>query len=310
MNLEKNQIENHNENAKFQHISSLIFEEIKKDSPDVNDTIEILGENKTNEEIEEAIKEELKKKYWWFNEKWTEKGLPEEQIKLRLDNTIIDTYNWGDNLNNEQIEKIKDTLILFCSNSKDTLENTKYILINNTSGGKHKITGDELNGRSPNGDFIELFPNALKDIGHRIKNVSNLEGTIIHELSHKIRLEIRNKWKKKFGKDLSWNEKKQKAEGGALIDWKPYDQFSCISDLACYDFDEDLCESMVGAMKNPSILDKNKMEFLKKNNLISDKNDRQNISIEINRLSENDIKMPNIESPIRYRLIDDELEIY
>lgn len=296
-NLEKTE-------PQFQDINSLNFSEIQAEENEICDVVHV-SKYLNKDEREEHICNKLKNKYWWFADKWIEKGLPKEQIKVKLDEIEIEIFNWYEDLSEKQIEEITNMLKLFYKNCGEELKNTKYILINNQSGGKHEIIGDEMNGRSPQEDYIELYPNALKDIDHRVDKVSNLEGTIIHELSHKISLEIINSWKIKFGKECD----NLKAKGGANLHWQSNEPSSCVTDLARSHYSEDLCESMVAALKNPAILDQEKMKFLIDNNLIEADN-QKDVTALIDKLSGSKMEMPIIELEIKFKTYEDDLEIY
>ncbi len=150
---------------------------------------------------------------------------------------------------------------------------------------------------------IRLYPKAFENIEHRVKGVSNLEGTLIHELSHKLASEFVNEWSKKFGKKL---KEKKKTPGGSFCEWKGENP---VTELAKYDPIEDFCESMVAFFKNPSLLDVKRQKFIKEN-VLKETTKEKKISLITKKYSGSEITLPKIKSPLKVKFIEEGLEIY
>jgi hypothetical protein len=160
-----------------------------------------------------------------------------------------------------------------------------------------------MNGWGPEQEkAFKLYPAAFREINfHDIKGVKNLEGTLIHELTHALTGTILNQWRKQFGWYDDWEDGRQFPGG-----WKSHDKLTegeenCISEYAKSKPDEDICDSMVGALLGLQQLDPQRLVFLNRT-LLKDR-DRADIGrteVEVKRYSGNEIVLPRLDSPVLF----------
>jgi len=201
---------------------------------------------------------------WWLKVPyWKNKGKPKEQISLKIDGYLIDIYNWREGLTEEEIKTINSVLRLFLKIANgEAVKNSRYILIDDVQK-INPYSGKEQNGERQgySNNTTILYPNAFRQISHRVEDVFNLEGTMIYELTHGITDKIINEWKEEFG----WKEASSPrvCPGGAIVYFEVEDPSRCPTKYATFNPGDDIADSMVVALKNPEILDKGRYEFLK-----------------------------------------------
>jgi hypothetical protein len=159
-------------------------------------------------------------------------------------------------------------------------------------------TGENQNGEGGETDgAVKIYPSALHAVSHRISGALNLEGTLIHELSHSVGLEFINEWRNKF----EWisSETTEMFPGGALRYEVPKEPERCVTDYARVNAREDVSESIVAALKNPNILDPEKLQFIKSHLPISS----EKLVPSIIAKTKGDISLPEIPQPVRYKRI-------
>ena len=312
MRFEKIKLEK-KEKPQFQNVSSIEIEKAKEtENADYQVYVSPKEINEPFEKLKEKVRKQLREENWFLQEYWQEKGLPKEQISVEIktedENFKIEIYNWGEILTKDQLKTIEEVLKLFSLIAKGkALRQTKYILIDNIKGKKHPIIGKEMSGEATPSIFdrriIRLYPKAFENIEHRVKGVSNLEGTLIHELSHKLAPEFVNEWSKKFGKKL---KEEKKTPGGSFCEWEGE---NAVTELAKYDPIEDFCESMVAFFKNPSLLDVKRQKFIKEN-VLKETTKEKKISLITKKYSGSEITLPKIKSPLKVKFIEEDLEIF
>ena len=220
---------------------------------------------------------------------WTEKGTPKEQFDVVFGDRKIDIKNFSDTrLTSGQLRTLQNTIAGFSQiDSGSVFGKIKSIFIDNEQPVDTELK-EGLSGMGvEKGDgIIKLYPRALKPISHRVKGVPNLEGTLIHEFTHAL-VDANSaadlEWKQKFG----WfvlREKYEELERLDLIDklqlpqrewpklhpdiwnlvriWANKQSARCVTDYARRGPEDDIADSMVAAIKNPKILDPERLKFL------------------------------------------------
>jgi hypothetical protein len=289
----QNQI-NHFKDA-YKDFSNMQFEEVE-DEDNSLDIIEIsINKDEKQEKIEEKLKEYLKEHNWWLQDYWKKKGNPKEQFTVSTKIGDIQIYNFAEALTERHIQEFLDLIKVFAqAKDKSPLQEVKYILLDDLQY-PNPNTGEDMNGYGPvKENAIKLYPRGQKFIPHRIPEASNFEGTVIHELSHGFSVSLRNDWANTFGWKMLDNP--ILLAGGAYQYYKCSNPEKCISDYAKINPSEDICESMIAAIKAPKILDPERLSFIKKKIL---GNNIEKSPIEIKK--QKNIRIPNINQPIKFR---------
>lgn len=301
---------NKEKQPKFQGMDSVVIKEAKEGDPDYENATEISTEPEDSEErLKEKVREELIRKNWWFKEEWIKKGIPKEQILIKINGDEIDIYNWHEPIKDEQINTIKNVVKEFFLIDKEALMKNRYILIDDERK-KHFLTGEEENGYGAGKDrAMILYPRAFEPIEHRVPGVSNLEGTTIHELSHKVvkkNHKFKEEWTERFGEKTKFREKGRETPGGMRSFWKPKDNYPCVSKLATYDSEEDICDSMVAALRNEQLLHPEKLESLREG--IIKLAEKKEVSLETLKRSGKEISLPEIKSLVKFKRSKEEMD--
>lgn len=270
------------------------------------------------EKIIEEVRKTLIETHWWLLPYWRNKGLPKEQVTITIGDHTVDIFNWNEQaLTEEQVSEITAVLKTFSliADGK-ALKDCRYILIHDKQEMNPK-SGEEMNGYGIVHDSaIKLYPRALRPIDFRIPGVSNLTGVLIHEFSHRLveayiqadgkKEMVVNVWTKLFG--WKFLEKSRKLPGGFATPWQTDTPEQCVTDYATHDPGEDICDSMVAAIKNPAaLIQKNagKQEFLNNALLgnLSDPAKLGDIAANISRRTDNAVRLPRRDDPAVYKLI-------
>lgn len=296
----ENPRENLNEKLEYENIFDIHLQEVQKDDPHVKNTIIIrVNHGESNENIKNKVQEELIKKNWWLQDYWTKKGIPNEQISIKIGEINLEVYNFSAKLQDKHIEELKRAIKdLNKIQNGIIFKNIKYILIDDKQA-KNPRTGENLNGYSrAECNAIQIYPEGLRFIPHRIKEASNFEGTIIHEFAHNLNLDVFNKWRQEFGwKDL---DKPKQLSGGAFQYHVLDDPKRCVSDYAVFEPQEDLCESLVAALRSPGILDSQRAEFInrlfQKDAFVNEQIKESNIDIKV----KDEICLPKTDQPVYF----------
>ena len=286
----------------YQNINDIVIKEMDEDAK--KPMLEILCEANTLQEKKiKDVQTELMRNNWWLQNELREKGLPDERVSILIDDKCpIDIYNWSDEkLTDQQINTIARNLALF-SIIKDgkALAKYRYILLDREQK-KNPNSGEPLNGYGYY-DHIRLYPNAFRYISHRVGGVSNLEGTVIHELSHCIADDIINEWFNKFGWGIARGENIT-LPSGEKSPFKLKEGFKerCVTSYAALLPSDDICESMVAAIKNPEIMDKEKLKDLQQAFLGPLRDYNKVIAVKFERYYGKDLSLPILESPVRFK---------
>jgi len=281
----------------WQTIDDIKLKRVFEYDPDFSNAIEIYA---TEEEAESEAKKELIRNNWWLRPEWQEKGNPQEQIDITAGDYKLSIFNFGQPLEQIRLNELENIIKNFQKfGLQEILEKVKYILINNQgkinpNNGEEQL-GEGVCGKDPS---ITIFNKALENTGHRVKGASNFEGTIMHELSHQINPEIFRKWIQKFWHQL--DEARPLSDTPNSGSWfDPNDSEKCITDYAKLLPNEDLCDSMVAAIKNPDALNPEKLKFIRNNILRETESKMQEISII--RKTGQDTQIPKLGTDINYK---------
>ena len=219
--------------------------------------------------------------------------MPKEQVNIEIGDHKIALYNFNELLEGRHFEELKKAIEDFSEVNKsgEYLKDFKYILIND----KREInsrTDEELYGLNSvyQDSVIKVNPRATESDKFRIEGVSAFEATIIHELSHLITADFVNKWAQKF----NWHELKEpkKLVGDAYAYFESDNPERCISDYAKISPTEDVCESMVAALRKPELLDPEKLQFIRDELL----QDSESLPVTMERREGGGVELPKLES--------------
>lgn len=176
---------------------------------------------------------------------------------------------------------------------------------------RHSFTDEEENGYGAGKDgAMILYPRAFEHIEHRVPGVSNLEGTIIHELSHKIvdkNVKFAEEWARKFGEKEKFESKGIETPGGLRSFWKPKDNYPCVSNLAAYDNKEDICDSMVAALRNKQLLHHEKLKSIQEE--VFAFSSGKGIHVSAERRLGKDIVLPMIKPLVKFKREKQKMEM-
>src|SRR5882724_6348951 len=100
MTIENPEISPEQNSPEYQKIENINLKQVSKEDADYDKAIEIsvASEDTPKEEIEKMVRDKLVSGNWWLQEKWQEKGLPKEQIDIRVGDYKITLYNFGEPL--------------------------------------------------------------------------------------------------------------------------------------------------------------------------------------------------------------------
>lgn len=286
-------------NPEYQKLKDISFEEVRKSDPDFEKArILCVDPDESKEMVEKELREELETENWWLQEEWQKKGVPKEQIDIVAGDKNLTVYNFQEeSLTARHLEELERVVKEFSQiRGGEIFDRVQYILIDNTPKTNPK-TGEGHYGYAAVDDkAIKLYPRGLEFSPYRIENILSFEGTIIHELSHSIDKgrDFVNDWIKKFGWDLV---ETKKGKG-----WELKEPEKCINSYARLDPGEDICESMVAALRNPKLLDPERLKFLKEILRLDEIDESKASKIDIQRREGKEIKLPKLESPVKYKL--------
>lgn len=250
----------------------------------------------TQGELEGRLREQLARENWWLQEYWRNKEI-QEQIAIKLGDTEVSIYNFGAILDAEQVHSIEKALLSFANLSQgEVFKKIHSILIDDIQKTNPR-TGQDMNGYAGRDKGIKLYPKVLEPAEHRVSGVSNLEGTVIHELSHNIDIDIINKWRKEMG----WKDREVPEElpGGAYSYEYTEEPEKCVTEYARVSAEEDFCDSMVAALRSPEMLDPVRLAFIRKE-LLQEQEATVPEGSEIERRLGNQVIFPKL-GAVRYK---------
>ncbi len=277
----------------------LKFEEVHEGSSDFDTAIAIpAAPEESQESIELKLTERLKQEHWYLQDSWRSKSLC-EQFVIKVGDDSVEIFNFGRMLLPDEISKITAAL-KDMSRLKNTnvLRSVSHIAIDNEQP-LNPHTGEAMNGLGGRDGAIKLYPAALSNQSHRVPDVSNLEGTVIHEFSHSLPTDFIKSWRKSFGWQFIMENPKT-LPGGAVTIEETTQPERCITEYATINAAEDICDSMVAALRNPAALDAEKFEKIKIELLPESAKD---VLVEVEKKSMNDQRLPQLSGPIKYKRV-------
>jgi len=249
----------------------------------------------------DKLRAELSNRCWWLMPEWRDKGLPKEQLSVSSDRLKIEVFNFGTRLDDQEVEDFKAMASIY-SQLRGEMEYTTILISDARS--KNDYTGEALNGQGyPDARMIKIDPHAREKKPHRVYEVSNFLGTLIHEGAHPYvsgehDVRILNSWTDEFGWHMSSNA--LLTPGGF-----PQSQFvdepdRTISDYAKFNPGEDFCESVVAAIFAPERLDLGRFNFLDRELGVTGVQMGNNDGIGVVRRSGNKIILPRLSEVAYY----------
>lgn len=269
----------------------------------------------TDNQIVEIVQRQKENENWHTVEYWRDKGLPEEQVNFTVNGREIRLYNFdSDNLlSDEQVETIESLIQRMSSRFPQAIDNLNYILIDDVQMPSAFGDPDKLpaNGEAKSEwKSFRFFPRGLSLQPHRIPEVSNLEGTFVHELSHLIDEEVLGEWNEHFSWGYcsdypdEWEVRKTPDDSsqrwfnkttGEMSLWGrfPLQEGTHVSEYARANDREDFAESMVAYMLNPDYLKEispTKFELISQHDANMDTSE-----VSFSRVNKDEIELPKIE---------------
>jgi hypothetical protein len=291
----------HNPEAQIerpQTIEDLSFSRVEQGDPDFESAVRVSHTgNKNEDELLEEAKKETVRTNWSLQERWQQKGIPKEQFSIEVNGNTVELYNYGQELTPEQVAEINGLMsVIFQIPSERLSSRGKYIVINNENAFNDK-DGENMSGYAHyETKMVELFPRAVSNEQHRIPDTTRLAGTLVHEYGHVLQdTDMVEEWKKKFG----WKELDQAQQVRGIV--KTHEtEFPerCVSDYAKFSPEEDICDSFAAALNNPSVLDPEKLAFIREHWLKDVKPDIQSTTTKKDK-----IELPRVQSPVKYKVV-------
>jgi len=248
------------QSTELQTMDDLSFVVVQEDDPDFATALSILNTNgeQSEQDLLAKAKEEIKRKHWWLQERWQEKGLPNEQVSIRVEDYTAEFYNYGQELTSAQIEELQKTVEVL---GQIPGKPVRYIVIDDIQAFNDQNSEDGRGYAYPAQSMVVLYPRAMSAEPHRVANTSGFAGTLTHEYAHILpEGSFWDDWRKKFGwKSLDEIDYSKPAPKSYATDQED----RCVTDYAKFSPDEDICESLVSAVHNPSVLDDERLQFIR-----------------------------------------------
>lgn len=283
---------------KIQNIGDITFEVVKEGDPDFATTISVLNTNgeQSEQELLEKAKKEVVRVNWWLQDRWQEKGLPKEQVSIRIDNYSVEFYNYGPELSSTQVQELQKTVEVLAQIPGKAV---KYIVIDDKQAFNDQNEEDGRGYAYPAQSMVVLYPRAMSAEPHRIPNTSGFAGTLTHEFGHILPegSGLWDEWRKRFGwKILDDIDYSRPAPKSYVTDQED----RCVTDYAKFSPDEDISESLVAAVHNPSVLDAERLEFLREK-WLGDVKVVPADQVSLTRKTGTAVKMPEAPKVIKYK---------
>jgi hypothetical protein len=152
-------------------VNNLTFQLTDATDPDHEQAISVYNPDGafTPTELEIAARDKFSEKCWWMNEYWKNKGLPKEQITIKVGEQPIELYNFGVDLTFEQALELQKIIgKLSAGKAKAKLSGLKYILIDDTDVIDKKTNQARRGYAYPEMKTIALNPRAVSNEPHRV----------------------------------------------------------------------------------------------------------------------------------------------
>lgn len=300
---------NHIEQTKLQTIEDVQFYLITEEDPDFANALTIKNHSgvKKPEDLEKEARKKIIDSNWWLMKEWAIKGLPKEQISIKIDDLSIELYNYGKELTPSQMDETKMILSKLAQVSiPDQKSKVRYIAISDKDELNVNNDEDKRGYAFRDSKMIALYPRAMSPEPHRIPNTSSFAGTLGHEFGHiyaEVNDEFTNAWMKKFGwKALPGTEEIVSTSKQFKEMFAVEEPGRCITDYAQLSPNEDICESLSAVINNPAVLDKERRDFIMEQWFQEKLVEKE---VVIDKKTSGDIKMPRVPEKIKYRVIDE-----
>ncbi len=286
-------------NLQYEEIADLQFQNI--DSPPAPSILNIAAFPDDNDKIiRTKLLQETTRRNWWLQEYWRKKGTPQEQFVINTPKGILQVFNFNPRaLSQEQLKQLQETVQFFLTISGGLLFNkVKFILIDDIQATNIQA-GEDSNGYGLLPEMaVKLYPRALDSTPHRVPGVSNFQGTLIHEFTEFLTDQSQKEWKAIFWQH---SERPVVLPGGTQTSEVPIEPSRCVTSYAAFRVRDDIADSMVALLKHPDLLDLEKAQLLREGLEIP--NDFHPQQITSARLTGNEIKLPQVEQPVKYRIV-------
>jgi len=283
----------------YQSFKDLKFVEVSEGVSGALEIPIIRPEDNTLQGLHTKIEDKLGKTHWWLMDYWREKGLPGEQFVFKAGELEIEVFNFHTPLTPSELAAFQKAVGIF-ANVSGSLKHRTFLIDDLQAVNVH--SGEDLNGENdPNAPIIKIQPNARRDIPHRIAEVGNFPGTLIHEGAHSLADEkFKEGWGKQFGWSLHLDAPIRHPNGHVQYDIAA-EPARCITEYARFNRDEDFAESFLASIIAPERLDPERLAFLQRRfDVLTARS--FNGAVDVIKRSGNEVVLPRIpETVLFYR---------
>ncbi|MFA4827140.1 MAG: hypothetical protein WC596_02705 [Candidatus Shapirobacteria bacterium] len=269
----------------------------------------------TDEQIVDTIRQKKINASWFTSEYWRQKGTPQEQIEITVNNQPITIYNYNSEkpLTDEHLKQAQNVFQEMTSRFPQSVAQLRWILIDNVQ--EPSTYGDPenypLHGYAlERWKAFKFYPKGMEVSPFRIPATSKFSGVFTHELTHLIQSKFLPEWDNNFQWERSQDHQDQwelrPTPDGTTRKWfnKLTDEMSpqgeyplqpeqCVTHYSQINSAEDLCESMVAYIFDPEYLkttSPKKYEILSRHDVKQEKPE-----VLIRRIHKGEISLPKIE---------------
>ena len=276
----------------------LQFEEVTQGHSKYDEAIAVhAAPEESQEAVEARLTETLTRDRWYLQDKWRSKKI-REQISIHIDGISLEIFNFSKELEAHQLEEMQNALRDYVSLKDNNVFQEVHSVVIDNEQPLNPHTGNPMNGWGGKDGAIKLFPVAFAGVPHRVADVSNLEGAVIHELSHSLGTDFENAWRKEF----EWKslDTPKALPGGSFQYEEVLEPNRCVTEYARVSAAEDVCDSMVAALRNPEALDAERLKKIKTELLPSTPRE---VTTTITKKNVHDYALPKIVEPILYKRV-------
>ena len=291
----------------YQKIENLDFQLTESEDVDSGEAVKVInfGNKLTAQELEQQAREQILGSCWWLREYWQAKGDPKEQFSVKIFGQTVELYNYCNELTSEQIGEMQRVFEKFSDGSvKEEMRNLRYILIENAEKLDPK-TGEYFRGVAlVREKAFVLYPRAVLGEKFRIAGVSGFAGTFVHEMGH-ILVSQDTKFMSDWKEEFDWkNLPDEEVEylDGHMISQRNERPERLITGYANFSSEEDICDSLSGAINNPSELDKERLAFIE-DRWLKHSEELGAREVQVTRKAGADIRLPILKQPIKYKVV-------
>lgn len=278
------------------------------------------SDEKNDKDIYKEIQKTLERNYWWISEHWKEKGLPKEQIEIKIGDHKITVYNFNKDIefSDKHTKETIDVLQKYENYDRELSKGIKFLLLEDKQNSDMLESNEKfpVNGRNlPEWGAIRIDPRGMRmDIEHRIPGLSNFKGTLAHEIFENEKDDkLFNDWRKDFKWDYcsdypdEWDVRKAKDDFHLIYTNKKTKQLSfgmfttkpelCLNDYARTNMKEDICDSAVASFFNPEFIKNvsvDKYNKIKSHSAVKAPDGIKEKPINFTKISPDKIKLPEL----------------